>query len=184
MTADQVMPVGIVIERRESHHPWLDATWQPVAVIPHAPAIEAPRPLVDGDGWSQVHAATLPIQLFKGETEGYVLNLSQAEKVVYVVLRADEEADSGLSPFLATVCPFEASAYTESGEEIVRGVPMPAEIVHWLAAFVAEHHVEEPFRKRKNKKHRVEKEWTRPRGRFGPSMAEPAEPDVRKDRRK
>ncbi len=171
MSADAEMPVGIVLEKRESNNPWLDAVWQPVAVIPHAPEIEMPRVLVEGDGFRQVEAATLPLRLYRSDTEGYVVNLSQSEHVVYVVCRADDEAESGMTPFIATVCPFEASAYSESGEEVVNGVPMPAEVEAWLTSFVGAHHVDEPFVKRKNKRHRVEKVFTRPRGRFGPDVS-------------
>jgi hypothetical protein len=28
------LPVGVVVERRKSDHPWLDHTWRAVAVIP------------------------------------------------------------------------------------------------------------------------------------------------------
>ena len=55
-------------------------------------------------------------------------------------------------PFLVTVCPYEAESYTESGEEIVEGVPMPPEILGWVQAFVDTHHVDQPFKKRKQKK--------------------------------
>ncbi len=167
MTADATMPVGIVIERRASDHPWQDATWAPVAVIPHAGPVDAPRLLVEDGTRTQFHVATLPLELFRGETEGYSLNLSQAEPVVYVVLRPDDEADSGLKAFLATVCPFEASSYVESGDEITQGVAMPDEVNAWLSQFVDTHHKEEPFKKRKNTKQRSEQSWTRPRGRFG-----------------
>ena len=30
------LPVGIVVERRRSDHPWIDHTWRAVAVIPGA----------------------------------------------------------------------------------------------------------------------------------------------------
>ena len=41
----ETMPVGIVVERRDSSHPWADNIWLPVAVIPGAPAMD-PAPMI------------------------------------------------------------------------------------------------------------------------------------------
>ena len=110
-------------------------------------------------------AARSDLELFRGETEGYLTNLSQNPPVVYVVLRRNEDGEGlEFEPFLATVCPYEAMGYTTGGDEIVEGVPMPPEIVAWLREFVARHHVDEPFLKRKNKRHQDEYGGKRPRG--------------------
>ncbi len=147
--------VGVVIERRRSDNRWLDYTWHPIAVIPGAPALDDPnqwRLMREGDGWSQFHAATMDIEIYRGETEGYRANLSSAPGHVYVVLAKGEEADEpDVVPFLITVCPYEAESYTESGEEIVEGVPMPPEIHAWVQSFIDTHHVDQPFKKRKRK---------------------------------
>jgi hypothetical protein len=120
MSADARMPVSIIVERRKSQHPWQDHVWRPIGVLPRA------------------------------ETEGYLVNLSQVPPVVYVVLRRGETTDEmEIEPFHATVCPYEAMSYGESGEEIVEGVPMPTEVHDWVKEFVATHHVEAPFVKRK-----------------------------------
>ena len=59
--------------------------------------------------------------------------------------------DTGV-PFLATVCPYEAESYSENGEDIVEGDVMPTEINEWVQSFVERFHVDQPFRKRKQKK--------------------------------
>ena len=93
------------------------------------------------------------IELFRRETDGYRANLSNVIPYVYVVLAKGTEAEEPeILPFLATVCPYEAESYTEGDEEIVEGVPMPEEIGAWLQQFVDKHHIDEPFKKRKNKK--------------------------------
>ncbi len=168
MRADASMPVGIVRENRKIDHPWQEYSWLPVAVIANAGPVDVPRQLVAGEGAVQFHVATLPVELFKGETEGYRLNLSQQAPAVFVAMRENDDVEARYRPFLATVCPFEAASYSESGDEIVRGVSMPPEIGAWVETFVTTHHVETPFKKRKNKKHRVEERSTRPRGRFTP----------------
>ena len=143
MSADQSMPMGVVIERRRIDNPWQDHSWMPVAVIPGAAPVADWLTLREGDGWTHFHAATLDLELFRGETEGYRFNLSQRPPVVFVVLRRGEEADDPeVLPFLVTACPYEAESYAESGDEIVEGVAMPDEVVAWLQDFVDRHHVD------------------------------------------
>lgn len=153
MSADAAITLGIVIERRESRNIWQDHTWHVLAVLPDIGEEARWRELRRGDGWTQFLAGPLPLELYKGETEGYRTNLSQPTPAVFVVLRPGEEADEqAVEPFHLTVCPHEAMNYIESGDEIVEGVPMPAEIAAWVGAFVAAHHVDKPFKKRRNKR--------------------------------
>ena len=66
MSRSETMPVGIVVERRETDHPWQDHAWLPVAVIPGAPPADADgewRRLDAGEGWVHYHAATLEVEL-------------------------------------------------------------------------------------------------------------------------
>ena len=152
MSADALMPVSVVIERRKSDHPWQDYSWRPIGVLPRA-APERWKLLAEGDGWAHFQAGTLKLELHRRETEGYLVNLSQVMPAVYVVLRRGEEADEQeVEPFLVTVCPFEATCYVESGEETVEGVPMPAEVRAWVGEFVERYHVETPFIKRRNRR--------------------------------
>ncbi len=156
MTALESMQVGIVIERREIDSRWADYTWEPVSVIPGVAPLRDPRewlPLRAGNGWEHFLIGSLEIELFRRETEGYRANLANVMPYVYVVLaKGTEPDDPEIVPFLATVCPYEAESYTEGDEEIVEGVPMPEEIAAWLQQFVDNHHIDEPFKKRKNKK--------------------------------
>ena len=167
MTADAVMPVAIVIEKRKTNHPWQDYDWQPIGVLAHV-APERWKLLTEGDGWAQYQAGTLPIELHRGETEGYLVNLSQEPPVVFIVLRPGEEADEmDVEPFLATVCPYEAMSYEEGGDDdaMVVGVPMPPEVTAWVAEFVERYHVDVPFKKRRNRRHDDEIGGVRMRGR-------------------
>lgn len=162
MPADAAMPISVVVERRASDSPWLDHIWRAIGVLPHA-APERAKLLAEGEGWVQYQADTPDLELFRGETEGYLTNLSQTPPVVYVVLRRNEDGDGlEFEPFLATACPYEAMGYTAGGDEIVEGVPMPPEILVWVRDFVARHHVDQPFLKRKNKRHQDEYGGKRP----------------------
>lgn len=149
----EAMPLGIVVERRETDHPWETHIWIPVAVAPGAPENPQWKELARGDGWVQFHADTLPLEIFHDETEDYRYNLVNDPPSVYVVLREDDESDSGLAPFKLTVSPSEAQAYLDADEHILEPVPMPDLVQSWLAAFVERYHVDEPVYKRKRKPH-------------------------------
>jgi hypothetical protein len=145
------MLLGVVVERRKSSSPWQDWTWRPVSVIVGAPPLGAEwRELVRGQDWVQYHAANLPLELNRTDTGTYLLNLSQRPPRIYVVLRATAApAPQPWRPLLITASPVEAEGYLAGGDEIVEGVTMPAPVIAWLQDYVARHHVEEPFVKRK-----------------------------------
>ena len=152
MAIPETLKVGVVVERREADNQWIDHTWQVVSVIPGTPEIGKWNEISRGKDWVQFHAATLPLELFRKETEGYKYNLSLDQPSVFVVLRDDEDDEnSSVTPFLATVCPYEAQDYMDSSEETVHSVPMPNTVASWLAEFVESNHVDEPFKKRKRK---------------------------------
>jgi hypothetical protein len=122
--------------------------------------------LTEGDGWTHFQAGTLTLELFRGETEGYLVNLTQVPPVVYVVLRRGEEADENeVEPFHVTVCPYEAMGYVEGGDDVVEGVSMPPEVRAWVGEFVERYHVETPFIKRKNRRVGDGESASGPRGR-------------------
>jgi hypothetical protein len=156
MSALETLRVGIVVEQREIDNPWQDYSWSPVGVLTGITTDNDENEwklLREGDGWSHFLVGSLDIELFRGETEGYRYNLTNDPPRVYVVLSAGEEADDpDVVPFLATICPYEAESYSENGEDIIEGVVMPDEIVHWVQAFIDKYHVDVPFKKRKQKK--------------------------------
>ena len=148
------MDIGIIVERvKVDNHPWLEEKVRAIAAIAAAPHIEKAAVLVEGDGFCRVHAATLALELFRGETEGYRVNLSQPVPSIYVVMRLDESGPAqGPTPFHVTVCPFEAEGYACDGDETVDAVPMPLPVREWVSRFVERHHVDVPFRKRKQER--------------------------------
>ena len=152
----ETMPLGIVLERRRSASPWQEWSWRPVSVIPGAPPVEgAWRQLQEGEGWAHFHAATLPLELHRTDTEGYRLNLSQEPPRLWVVLRPDEGRDEpgAVVPFLVTASAHECEVYQVSGVEIVDTVVMPEPVVALLRDFTEQHHVDIPFEKRQRKRH-------------------------------
>ena len=152
------MPLGVVVERREVDNPWQDHVWRPVAVIPGAASRDPCGEWLRLSGGAEVaryHAGTLPLELFRKETEGYKVNLSQTPPRLFVALRSgdDMDCDHDIVPFLVTACPYEAQDYLDSGEEQVEAVAMPDDVIAFVQAYIDQHHVDEPFYKRKRKRH-------------------------------
>lgn len=159
MAASFSVPLGVVVAREKVDHPWQDYAWRPLDVFLGAPPIDEWRELRRGPGFVHYHAATLTLELWRRETAAYQANMANGTPSVYVVLREDDEDPSfeGVEVVLVTASPFEAQAYGEAGADIIEPVAMPEPLVQVLEAFIAEHHVEEPFVKRARKKfHRRE----------------------------
>ncbi len=70
------------------------------------------------------------------------------EPLLWVVLRPSE-GEMPYALLTVTVDPAEGEAMTEAGNDLVETVPMPKAIQEAVADFVAEHHVERTFAKRK-----------------------------------
>src|SRR5262249_20169983 len=67
---------------------------------------------------------------------------------LWVVLRPTG-GDPPFSVVTVTADPTEGEAFTETGTDLVEPLPMPEPIAKTVSAFVAEHHVERTFEKRK-----------------------------------
>ena len=170
MDRQERLPLGVVVERRKIDNPWVDHAWKAVAVIAGARDMDPKGPWTElargssggtadsqakGEDWVHFHAGTLPLELFRKETEGYKVNLSQRPPRLFIVLRSGEDldCDHDIAPFLVTACPYEAQDYLDSGEELVEPVAMPEGVAAFIQAFVDQHHVDEPFKKRKRKRY-------------------------------
>lgn len=149
--------LGVVVAREAIDNPWQSHIWRPLSVFTGAAAIDSWRQLQSGEGYEHYHAATLPLELHRKETEGYAINLTSDAPSVYVVLRERVASDGPpIEVHLVTASPFDVQAYGATSAEIVGRVAMPDELIELVAAFVDAHHVEEPFRKRKRQQHHVE----------------------------
>jgi len=151
------IPLGIVLEKRKSTHPWGDWIWRPVSVLPGAGAIANWVLIHGGDGVEHFHIATLPLTLHRKETEAFKINIESGEPHLYVVLRENEEdSEHPLSAHVVTASPYDAQDYMDTSEDIIEKVPMPDSVLEWIKAFIDEHHVEETFKKRRRDKLNIE----------------------------
>jgi hypothetical protein len=149
------IPIGVIVERRAVDNPWEDHQWVAVEVVPGAGSVGAWLELDRGDGWVRYLVGTAPLELHRKDTESYKINLSNDPPQVFVLLRAedDPDADHDIKLSLVTASPYDAQDYLDTEDDGMMGVPMPAEIIAWVQAFVDKHHVEEPFYKRKRKRY-------------------------------
>ena len=147
------MLLGVVVERRRSRSPWQDWSWRPVSVILGAPPLDAGwRELVREPGLDAYHAANLPLELTAARPRPTSSISARRRRGSTSCCARPAHSPQPWRPLLITASPVEAEGYLASGEEIVEGVPMPAPVVAWLEDFVARHHVEQPFVKRKRRR--------------------------------
>jgi hypothetical protein len=150
-TALATIVVGVVVERRKARSPWLDFLWRPVSVLVGAPsAVPWTRIGDDGDA-TLFYAGEAAIELHRTETANYRQNLSTGMPVLWVVLRPTlaNSASPAFGILTVTADPSEGEALTDAGNDLVATVPMPVAIIEAIDGFIAEHHVERPFEKRR-----------------------------------
>lgn len=140
--------VGVVVERCKAESAWIDFTWRPVTVLPGAPAA-APWTQLSAQGdIVTFYAGAAEVSLYRTDTAHYRDNLVSGSPALWVALRP-----TGVEPpfdlIAVTADPAEGEAYTQNGDHLVEAVPMPEAVRTVIDAFVAEHHVEQPFVKRK-----------------------------------
>lgn len=142
------IPVGVVVERSKSASPWADFHWRPVRVLSGVPDTPPWTKLTEDSERTSFYAGAAPIELYRTETAHYRDNLQTETPLLWIVLRPVD----GVPPYelaMVTADPAEGEGMTEAGVNIVETVAMPAPLREAVAAFVAEHHVEQAFVKRK-----------------------------------
>ncbi len=148
------LPMGIIVEKRKSSHPWADWIWKPVSVVLNANSDAKWVEMLSSPEAIQYMAGTLLLTLHRKDTEALRANLMLPAPELYVVLREEDDAEPGfpLEPHLVTASAYDAQDMTDAGDDIVEKVPMPEAVAAFIQAFVEQHHVEEKFIKRKRDK--------------------------------
>lgn len=143
--------VGIVVERRKTDSPWVDFIWRGVAVLPDEPKMEPWTLLREQEEATLFYAGSAAVDLYPSETARYRENLTSGNPSIWVILSPSD------GPWLYAVAattadPAEGESFTEAGANLVEAVPMPEAIRELIENFVAEHHVEREFVKRKQRR--------------------------------
>jgi Protein of unknown function (DUF3305) len=142
------IPVGAIVERTKAASPWIDFIWRPSAVLAGQPDTPPWTKLTDDGERATFYAGPATVELHRPETANYRDNLASGTPSLWVVL-----SETGTEPpyalYLVTADPAEGEGMTAAGNNLVEPVPMPEAMRETIAAFVAEHHVDEVFVKRK-----------------------------------
>ncbi len=144
-----VIRIGVIVSCKQPTSAWSDPVWRARGVMLDVPTGPEWRELAQGEGFTQYLTTRAQLELFRKETEAYIANIESNDPALFVVLRESETDDAPVEVHLVTASPFEAQDYMDSSEETVDRVAMPEPLVAMVEAFIAQHHVEEKFRKRK-----------------------------------
>jgi hypothetical protein len=142
------IPVGVVVERSKAMSQWADYIWRPTLVLAGHPDTAVWTKLSDTGDRATFYAGPAMVGLYPSETSNYRDNLASGAPSLWVVLR-ETGAEPPYAVFLVTADPSEGEGMTAAGNDLVDSVPMPDSVREQVAAFVAEHHVEREFFKRK-----------------------------------
>ena len=151
------LPIGAIVRRTPGVTRWVKEIWKPVGVIPGAPDAFWKEMVRDGEV-IDYHAGTVMLELYRADVEAYLVSLNMAVPSIWVVMDRDESGDSPSEYFVSavTASAYEAQDALDSGESIVEAVPIPDSLAAWIKEFIDMHYIEEPFKKRRRDKHRVD----------------------------
>jgi hypothetical protein len=142
------IPVGVVVERRRAKSIWAEFLWRPVSVLAGQPSAE-PWTVLDRQAESMMfYAGEAVIELHRTESALYRDNLASEAPSLWVVL-SPTASDPPYELLAVTADPAEGEGFTDAGNNLVDTVPMPRDIVAIVDQFIATHHVERPFIKRR-----------------------------------
>lgn len=140
--------LGVIAVARAPSSRWARRGFAASAVLPDVPEA-APMtrlgPAGDIESW---YLGPAELALHSGDTAHYRDNLTGARPSLWVALAP------GRPPAIAglTADPYEGEGLVGDPGLVVEAVPMPAAVARRLAAFVAAHHVEQVFEKRRRKR--------------------------------
>jgi hypothetical protein len=140
--------VGVVVERRKAQSPWIEFTWRPVSVLAGRPQAAPWTRLSEDHEAATFYAGDAEIELYRSETGNYRDNLCADAPLLWVALRPTG-GEPPYNVFAVTADPAEGEGLSAPGSDLVEAVTMPEVVRAQIAAFIAEHHVERPFEKRR-----------------------------------
>lgn len=141
--------VSVIAERRPAVTRWVEHVWRAVEVLEEAPEVPAWTLLREDDaGRALFFAGDAEVALHPTDTANYKHNLEAAQPLVWVVLRPAENA-AGFTLQGVTIDPGEAHVYADAGNDLLESLPMPPGLRALAEGFVARHHRERGFFKRR-----------------------------------
>jgi hypothetical protein len=143
----KVISVGVVVERSKGGGPWAEFLWRPLHALSGVPDTPAWTKLSDDDERTTFYAGAADVALYRSEAGNYRENLLVEQPLLWVALRPGE-SDPPFTLAGVSVDPAEGEAWAGLDCDLVDTVAMPAAVEAVVAAFVAEHYVDQTFHKR------------------------------------
>ncbi len=145
--------VAVIMRRERIDNRWQSWRWVLADVVANEAAFGTePRLLFKSDDEERWLHPAFTVELFRDDAEGYYLNVTTPAPCWFVLWRMDEEAglaDEPLArPAMVSLSYHDAGRWLDA-QETVEQVPAPAPVVEWLRAFVDEHYVVEPKRRKR-----------------------------------
>ena len=156
MTQRPGIEVAVVMRRERITGPasrWQSWRWVLAEVLAQEQGFGTqPRLLYKNDSEERWLHPGYRVELFKDDAEGYYLNVTTQAPCWFVLWRMEEEA--GIAPEPIARPEAVSLSYIDAGrwldaQETVEQVAAPAAVVEWLQAFVDEHFVTEPKRRKR-----------------------------------
>ena len=148
--------VAVVMRRERITGPasrWQTWRWVLAEVLMHEDGFgSAPRLLYKDDREERWLHPGYTVELFADDAEGYYLNVTTQAPCWFVLWRMEEEAGLAQEPIArpeAVSLSYHDAGRWLDAQETVEQVAAPAPVVEWLQAFVDQHHVVEPKRRKR-----------------------------------
>jgi hypothetical protein len=142
------IPVAVLAERRPGVTRWAEEVWRVVEVLEEAPEVAPWTLLREEGGRALFFAGIAQVELHPTDTANYKHNLEAAQPLVWVALRP-AGTPAGFTLQAVTVDPGEAHLYADTGNDLLESLPMPPGLHAVTTEFVARHHQERAFHKRR-----------------------------------
>ena len=118
------------------------------------------------DNFGNYFFAEASIDIHRAEAEAYAENLQSSDPAIYIVLReglyddeieeSDENSDIDVHLAEVSLSPYNIQDYEDSGEDIIKKIPLKGPISDLLEKFVEQHFKPEEFIKRKRDRARID----------------------------
>lgn len=142
------LPVSVIVEESPPVSPWASTSYVPVDILPGHAQTPVWTALGQGLRGNRIFAGNASVELFSGDTAFLRDNLTSGDPKLWIVLRPTLAAP----PFALVAVhadPTEGEAATYTPDDVVETLPMPQDMQAVIGQFVAEHHKEQPFVKRR-----------------------------------
>ena len=153
MNARPSIEVAVVMRRQRIDNRWQPWQWELSEVVAQKPGFGTATRLMHKTEGEEVwlHPGFV-VELFTDDAEGYYLNASTQSPGWFVLWRMEDDpalsAEPLARPTMVSLSYHDAGRWLDA-QETVEQVPAPPEVVQWLQAFVDEHHVPEPKRRKR-----------------------------------